>query len=288
MAAPSKPSDKARLAKFSSRQNSQVTRLTTGNPTKSFDGLVRRRGMRQFLGLWAGRGFLAVMWLGSAFITVMSLAYFDFETLPPFVIERLPLRFESLWLGALRVHVAAAALSFPVCLLLMTRALQRRAAWHRWLGRTAGALVLFALLPSGALLAFDAKGGPLVTAGFLLSAAIIFGAMIAGVQAARGRDLISHARAMRHVIGQMSVAVVSRALIVVLDAAGIAPDTAYVAALWAPVLASAAVVEWLSQRPMIGHRNRVELVERIHRELSPLALLVRIRAFVRPVARNGR
>jgi len=240
------------------------------------------------LGHWAGRGFLTSMWLGSALITLMSLPYFDFETLPPFVIEKLPLRFESLWLGALRIHVAAAALSFPLCLLLMTRALQRRATWHRRLGRVSGALVLVALVPSGVVLALDAKGGPLVTAGFLLSAAIVAGAMIIGVQAARRRDLALHARAMRHVIGQMSVAVVSRALIVALDAVGVDPDSAYVAALWAPVLASVAVVEWLSSRPLIGHRNRFELVERIRRELSPFALLVRIRAFFRPVLGDGR
>ncbi|HEY0464868.1 MAG TPA: DUF2306 domain-containing protein [Polyangiaceae bacterium] len=240
--------------------------------------------MRRTVGLWGARAFLALMGLGSALITVMSLAYFDFETLPPFVIEKLPLRFESLWLGALRVHVAAAALSFPLCLLLMTRALQRRAVWHRWLGRVTGVLVLGALLPSGVVLAFDAKGGRIVSAGFLLSALIVAGAMLIGVRAARRRNLVLHARAMRHVVGQMSVAVVSRALIVALDAVGMDPDVAYVAALWGPVLASAAVVEWLGRRPLVWSRNRVQLVERIRRESSPLALLVRVRALFRAVA----
>ena len=98
------------------------------------------RRLKRIFGLWTARAFLALMWLGSALITVMSLPYFDFETLPPFVIEKLPLRFEALWLGALRIHVAAAALSFPLCLLLMSRALQRRASWHRFLGRVTGGL----------------------------------------------------------------------------------------------------------------------------------------------------
>jgi len=255
---------------------------------KSIAELVRRTGMPRTFSHWAARGFLASMLLGSAFITVFSLPYFDFETLPPFVIEKLPLRFESLWLGALRIHVAAAALSFPLCLLLMTRALQRRARWHRWIGRVTGLLVLLALVPSGIVLAFDAKGGPPVTAGFLLSAAIVAGAMIVGVRAARRRELSLHARAMRHVVGQMSVAVWSRALIVGLDAAAVDPHVAYVAALWLPVLASAAVVEALAGRPLILHRNRIELVERIRRELSPLTLMVRIRAYFGPVARDGR
>ncbi|HEY3667036.1 MAG TPA: hypothetical protein VGL19_13580, partial [Polyangiaceae bacterium] len=69
--------------------------------------------------------FLFVMLLGSALITLASVAYFDLDTLPPFVIEKLPVRFESLWLASLRVHVATVSLAFPLCLLLMTRALQR-------------------------------------------------------------------------------------------------------------------------------------------------------------------
>jgi hypothetical protein len=149
-------------------------------------------------------------------------------------------------------------------------------------------LVLFALVPSGAVLAFDAKGGPVVTVGFLLSALIIVASLIVGVRAARRRDLTLHARAMRHVVAQMSVAVVSRALLLALDAASVDPDVAYVAALWGPVLASAAVVEWLSRRPPVWSRKHLEFVERIGREISPLAVLLRVRALVRPVAGNGR
>ena len=221
-------------------------------------------------------------------ITAMSAAYFDFDTLPPFVVEKLPVRFEALWLASLRIHVAAAALSFPLCLALMTRMLQRRAVWHRWLGRVTGVLVLFGLVPTGVVLAFDAKGGRIVSAGFLLSAAIVAGAIILGVRAARQRDLISHGRAMRHVVGQMSVAVVSRALIVGLDALGVNPDLAYVVALWGPVLASVLVVELVSRGSLFRSRNRVPFVERIHRDLTPLGLVVPARTLVRPLARPNR
>ena len=85
------------------------------------------------------------MMIGAALIAASSLVYFDAGAVPPFVLEKLPVRFEALWLLSLRVHVAAALPSFPLCLLLMTRALQRRAAWHRWLGRLAGALILLAI-----------------------------------------------------------------------------------------------------------------------------------------------
>ncbi|MBL8919265.1 MAG: DUF2306 domain-containing protein [Myxococcaceae bacterium] len=198
---------------------------------------------------------LALLFAGSAFITASSLGYFDDENLPPFVIEKLPVRFEALWLGSLRVHVLAAALSLPSCLLLMTRWLQRRVAAHRWLGRATGAVILVGLVPSGVVLAFDAKGGPLVTVGFLLSGALIAYFMVQGIVSARRRELLVHRRATWHVVAQMSVAVTSRALLLALEAAAMDPDVAYVVALWGPVLASAAVVELLS---LTSERNRRE------------------------------
>jgi hypothetical protein len=225
------------------------------------------------------RIFLIVMAVGAALITASSLAYFDFENLPPFVIEKLPVRFEALWLASLRIHVTAALASFPLCLALTTEHLRRRAVLHRTIGRIAGVLVLFALVPSGVVLAFDAKGGASVTAGFLLSAAIVASAIVRGVVAARRRDFATHARAMRHVVGQMSVAVTSRALLFALDAAGVAPALAYVVALWGPVLASALVAELVSIHPFI-RRNRLEA--------SPLHALLRDRSAARPLVRIGR
>jgi uncharacterized membrane protein len=225
------------------------------------------------------RLFLVVMLVGAALIAAASLEYFDFSGLPGFAIERLPVRFESLWLASLRVHVASALVSFPLCLSLITRWLQRRPVWHRWIGRTAGVVVLLALVPTGSVLAVDAKGGWIVSAGFLLSGAIVAGAMVSGVAAARRRDFASHRHAMRHVIAQMSVAVSSRALIIALDSLGMDPGLSYVVALWVPVLLSAGVVEWMSSRSSI--------IERITRELSALAP-VPVRRVVRSSHRRGR
>lgn len=232
------------------------------------------------------RSFLLFLLAGWALITAASLPYFDLETLPPFAIERLPVRFESLWLVSLRVHVAAAVSSFPLCLALMTRSLQRRPAWHRWLGRIAGVLVLFALVPSGVVLAFDAKGGAPVTLGFLLSAAIVGSGMVLGVRAAWQRNFASHRRAMRHVLAQMSVAVTSRLLIVGLDALGTDPDFSYVLALWAPVVLSAAAAELVSRRAPSSSTPLQP--ERIRRETSPLVAVLRARALLRPLVRSGR
>ncbi len=222
--------------------------------------------------------FLGLMAAGAALITASSLAYFDRTELPPFVIEKLPVRFEALWLASLRIHVAAALVTFPLCILLMTRSLQRRAALHRWVGRSAGALVMFALVPTGAVLAFDAKGGSGVTAGFLLSGGLIAWFMVKGVLAARNRKLVAHRRAMLHVFAQMSVAVTSRALLLGLDAAGINPDIAYVVTLWAPVLGSAAAAEWLAGSSL----------ERMTHGLSKMARSLRARSVFGPLSRLGR
>ncbi len=230
------------------------------------------------------------MLAGAALITANSLVYLDFDAVAPFVVERLPERFASIWLLALRVHVAAALLSLPLCLVLMTRWLQRRAAWHRWIGRVAGAVVLLALVPAGAILALHAKGGAPVTAGFLLSGAILAAAMIHGVLAVRRRDVLAHRRSMRHVVGQMSVAVTSRALLVGFDAAGVDPSLAYVVALWGPLLATVAVVEAISRPSSRSDRragnSNPERVSR--REISALASVVRALSLLRPLARLGR
>jgi uncharacterized membrane protein len=222
---------------------------------------------------------------GWAFIVSSSLAYFDFTQIPAFMLEKMPLRFEHLWLWSLRVHVAAALTSLPLCIVLMTRFLQRRPKLHRVLGRIAGMTLLLALVPSGVVLAFDAKGGKYVTAGFLLSGAIVAGCTIRGVLAARRGDLITHRNAMRHVFAQMSVAVTSRAMLVGFDFAGVDPDLAYVVALWAPVLGSAAFVELVN----FNRARLVSFVERIRRELVPsLAVVFRSRVVARSANRLGR
>ncbi len=243
------------------------------------------------------RTFLLLMLAGSLFITAGSLAYFDSDTLAPFVVEKLPLRFETLWSWALRVHVASAALAFPACLALMTRVLQRRPRWHRRLGRVTGVVLLGGLVPSGSVLAFSAKGGWAGSLGFLLSGTIIASAVVLGVLAARRGDLVRHRHAMLHVVGQMSVAVSSRALIVGFDFAGLDPDVAYVSALWVPVLASAAVAELAAVRFDFARLRRAlsaraELSfslpsKGIPREISPLAAVVPVRP-LGPIARSGR
>jgi uncharacterized membrane protein YozB (DUF420 family) len=228
------------------------------------------------------------MLLGVVLIAKNSFEYFDLERLPAFVIEKLPVRFETFWLASLRIHVASACLAFPLCLLSMSRRLQARHVVHRWLGRAAGVLVLLVLVPSGIVLSFEATGGPPVTVGFLLSAAIVALAVPYGVFAARRRDFVAHRRAMLHVVAQLSVAVSSRSMILVLDLCGVAPELGYVLALWIPVVASALGAELAARGAQSPLRLVKKSLERIRDEVSSSAAVVRFRAVLRPVSRPSR
>ena len=196
---------------------------------------------------------LRVAWLlalafASAFITRGSLDYFGAD-LPAFVVEKLPLPWEQVWLAALRVHVVAAAFALPGCLVLLSKTVLARAPrFHRWAGRATAAVVLLALVPSGAYLALFAKGGVPSTVGFLLSGAIVAVAMVLAVREARARRFVAHRRHVLHVLAQLSVAVTSRAMLVGLDAIAFDPERAYLIALWLPVAASALAVELITWR----------------------------------------
>jgi hypothetical protein len=191
---------------------------------------------------------LVALAAGSAAITNASLVYFE-EDLAPFVLEKFPLPLEDVWMLALRVHVVAAAICLPGCLLLSLGVVIRRAPrFHRWLGRLTGAVVLLALVPSGLYLAWFAKGGVTSTVGFMLSGAIVAAAMVQGIRAARARRFLDHRRWVLHVLAQLSVAVTSRAMLFAFDAAAVDESLAYLVSLWVPVVGSFGLVELLSTR----------------------------------------
>ena len=202
------------------------------------------------LGRLLGSVWMLGLGLGALIIGWASRVYFDSDELSPFVIEKLPLPYEDLWLVALKVHVVAASFALPACLLLSLKRMLRFPRVHRWLGRGTGAVVLAALVPSGLYLSLFAKGGAPATIGFALSGLIVAVAMVLGIRRARAKDTLGHRRCALHVLAQLSVAVTSRALLILLDAVGIDPDAAYLFALWMPVLASVAFVEvCISRRP---------------------------------------
>ena len=208
--------------------------------------------------------WLTALALGSTVITAGSLEYFKAD-LPEFVIEKLPLPWEAVWLGALKIHVAAAALALPGCLVLVSKtALRRVPRFHRWVGRAIAAVVLLALVPSGSYLALFAKGGLASTAGFLVSGAIAAAAMVQAVREACARRFEAHQRYALHVLGQLSVAVTSRAMLFGFDTLAFNTERAYLIALWLPVVASALAVELVLWRKHALPSRRSRLPARLH------------------------
>jgi hypothetical protein len=200
-------------------------------------------GMARRLGRLLGSMWMLGLGLGALIIGWGSRVYFASDELAPFVIEKLPLPHEDLWLAALKAHVVAASFALPACLLLSLKHTLRFPRMHRWLGRGTGAIVLTTLVPSGLYLSLFAKGGAPATVGFALSGLIVALAMMWGIRRARAKDYVGHRRCMLHVLAQLSVAVTSRTLLSLLDAAGIDPEPAYLFALWVPVLAGIGFVE---------------------------------------------
>ncbi len=206
------------------------------------------------------------MWLGSIAITLSSLVYFIPGERAAFIIEKLPLAAEGLFVLVLRLHVIAAALCLPGCLLLTSKTVLRR--WpglHRWGGRVVGSLVIFVLVPTGFYLAFFARGGWGATLGFILTGAIALGAMLQAIRTARAKRFATHRRYVFHVLGQLSVAVTSRTLLFGLESANLDPDFAYLVSLWVPVVGTFILVELLGapvRAPFINRRSYEKLFHR--------------------------
>ncbi len=209
---------------------------------------------------WARRSvktsIILAITLGAAAIAKASFGYFG-EEMPLFVVEKLPLPYEETWLRVLKFHVAASLFCLPACLLLLsTSALKRLRGLHRWLGRITGMVTLLVLVPSGAYMAFFAKGGVLGTIGFLLTGTIVAVAMVLGIHAARRRRIVEHRRWMLHVAAQMSVAVISRVMMLGFDAFAFDPSAAYLISLWLPVIGGFLVVESISEKARAASARR--------------------------------
>jgi uncharacterized membrane protein len=212
--------------------------------------------------------FQALIAAGVWLMVSSSSSYLDLGTAHPFFLEKLPMTHPTLWWAALCVHVPCALLALPACLVLsLARVRKRWPSSHRWLGRATAAVVLLGVVPSGLYLAFFAQGGPPTVLGFWLTGAITFVAMVKGVQSARAGDVKAHRRWSSHVFAQLSVAVVSRLLLVGAELVDLYGAWVYVAALWIPVLGCALVAELLTGSLWKGKRrevaNRVVVVPRL-------------------------
>lgn len=216
--------------------------------------------LRNWGNVLARLGFYSLMAVGVWLLWSASASYLELGEAHPFFLEKLPLAHPALWLTALYVHVPSSLLALPACLVLSIGRVRRRwPRFHRWLGRVAAALVLLLVVPSGMYLACFAQGGLITTLGFWLTGLIAFAAMVKSVRSARARDMKAHRRFSGHVVAQLSVAVISRVLLVGAEEAGVYATWVYVAALWIPVLGCALVAElWTGPRVFSRKGSRHE------------------------------
>lgn len=199
-------------------------------------------------------GFHALMWFGLWLMISASASYWELGDAHPFILEKLPLAQPALFRAALYVHVPSALLALPLCLLLLSQTLRRRyPRVHRWLGRITGLLVLLLVVPTGAYLALFAQGGWLTTFGFWLTGGITFVAMCRSIMSARAGQLVAHRRFSAHVVAQLSVAVVSRLLLIAAELGELYGEWTYLASLWVPVLACAWLAELVTSSPRRPH-----------------------------------
>jgi Predicted membrane protein (DUF2306) len=227
------------------------------------------RSAMQSLSRRIGRGaFRGTMVLGALLMAWASGSYVELGEAHPFYLEKLPLTRPSLYLAALYAHVPSALFALPACVLLDTETLRSR--WpgaHRWLGRLTAFVVLLLVVPSGLYLATFAQGGLVTTLGFWLTGLVSAGAMLLSVRAARRGRYALHRRFARHVTAQLSVAVLSRALLYGVELLELYEPWVYVAALWLPVLGALFSVEWLHapRRSLITKGTRHEALAAVRR-----------------------
>ena len=103
----------------------------------------------------------------------------------------------------------------------------------------------------------------------LSNGAVVFLAMWRAIRAVRERDFVAHRRFTAHVAAQLSVAVTSRALLVLFHLCGIDAELAYIVALWIPVVASALFVEFARTAPMQPKRRSSGEVAPVHLAFDP-------------------
>jgi hypothetical protein len=222
--------------------------------TSSSGGVKMIRIPRKTMARLALLAFVCSMAFGSWMMIESSLSYLDLGDVHPFFLEKLPLPSPDLWLNALYLHVPSALFALPACILLRSRIVLRRfPRFHRYLGRVTGLVILLVVVPSGAYLAFFAKGGWPSTLGFLLSGAIVFVAMVKSIQEARNRRFKEHRRYSTHVLAQLCVAVISRVALVLSTWVPIDFESAYIAALWIPVVGGIVVAEIVARPSRSGH-----------------------------------
>jgi uncharacterized membrane protein YozB (DUF420 family) len=119
--------------------------------------------------------------------------------------------FSGVYQLAFYTHIVSGPLTFLMAMLLVSDSLcVKFSTWHRIVGRWNVFLILFFLVPSGTLMAFYPRAGPVAGAGLLMLAALSGFCTVMGWRAAVRRKFLIHRRWMLRTFVLLSSAVVLR------------------------------------------------------------------------------
>lgn len=171
---------------------------------------------------------------------------------------------EGTFVGAYRIAFYVHIFSAPIVLLngliLLSDYVRRRhRVWHRWLGRVQVVVLLFFMLPSGAVMSEHAYGGWPAGLSFLTLSVATAGCTIAGIVQARRRRFDRHRRWMLRCYVLICSAV---ALRLISGTAGLFefsnPEQAYILAAWASWILPLGIYETVERLQLNGRRRVAE------------------------------
>lgn len=163
-----------------------------------------------------------------------------------FLVERQVLTDTQAWYTAFLVHVAGGIVALCVAPFLLWNGLR---GGNRRLHRLAGKVFALAALgwvaPSGAFLAWHAKGGASGRIGFAVLVALLVACVVRGLFELTRRRLSTHAAWMVRAYALLLSAFGFRIVFAVTQRTSLSPDTAYALAVWMSIAGSLLGGEWV-------------------------------------------
>ncbi len=172
-----------------------------------------------------------------------SSEYFQSEYTPAFLVEKLPVSRNAIWLTAFRFHVISACVCFVVGFPLFFPSLLRFRRLHFALGYIYFNAVLWVAAPTGLIMSPFAKGGLVAAAGFAVTGLAWWWTTWCGYAAIRRSDVPTHIRWMVRSFSIALSAVFFRMIQTGLGWMSVDPGLNYIASVWLSLLASV----WLSE-----------------------------------------
>ncbi|MDA0660361.1 MAG: DUF2306 domain-containing protein [Planctomycetota bacterium] len=207
----------------------------------------------------------------SMLIVWNSTEYFLSEYTPAFLVEKLPISLNAVWLAALRLHVIASSLGLAVGFPLFFTSLLKYRSLHLTLGYIYFNAVLWVAAPTGLILSPFSKGGVVAAIGFSVTGLIWWFSTWYGYVAVQQGNVPLHIRWMVRSFSIALSAVFFRVIHFALSWTHIDPEINYVASVWLSLLASLWLAEecigtkWLSVRRPVVSSSRHESVFRSSR-----------------------